>query len=146
MATVRASGACAAGTHERGLLSNARCLGEGVDVPTLDGVAFIDPRRSEVDIIQAVGRAIRKAEDKTMGRLSSPCSLETRRREAAIETSAFNPVWQVLRALRAHDGTLADEIDEMRRSLGRLAPKSVSKGHPEGVRRGVCGSPISCLP
>jgi predicted helicase len=49
------------GTQERGLLSNARCLAEGVDVPTLDGVAFIDPRRSEVDVVQAVGRAIRKA-------------------------------------------------------------------------------------
>ena len=46
---------------ERGLLANARCLAEGVDVPTLDGVAFIDPRRSEVDIVQAVGRAIRLA-------------------------------------------------------------------------------------
>ena len=42
-------------TSERGLLSNARCLGEGVDVPTLDGVAFIDPRRSTIDIIQALG-------------------------------------------------------------------------------------------
>ena len=44
---------------------NARCLAEGVDVPTLDGVAFIDPRRSQVDVVQAVGRAIRKADDKT---------------------------------------------------------------------------------
>src|SRR4029077_6525394 len=43
---------------QRGLLANARCLAEGVDVPTLDGVAFIDPRRSEGDIVQAVGRAI----------------------------------------------------------------------------------------
>ena len=50
---------------EIGLLSNARCLGEGVDVPSLDGVAFIDPRRSTIDIIQAVGRAIRKAPGKT---------------------------------------------------------------------------------
>lgn len=52
---------------ERGLLANARCLSEGVDVPALDGVAFIDPRRSEVDIVQAVGRAIRKSETKTVG-------------------------------------------------------------------------------
>ena len=47
--------------EERGLLSNARCLGEGVDVPSIDGVAFIDPRRSTIDIVQALGRAIRKA-------------------------------------------------------------------------------------
>ena len=55
----------AVGGGERGVLTNARCLSEGVDVPTLDGVAFIDPRRSQVDIVQAVGRAIRKADDKT---------------------------------------------------------------------------------
>ena len=47
---------------ERGLLSNARCLGEGIDVPTLDGIAFIDPKHSQVDIVQAVGRAIRKGD------------------------------------------------------------------------------------
>jgi len=52
------------GNGERGVLTNARCLNEGVDVPTLDGVAFIDPRRSQTDIVQAVGRAIRKSEDK----------------------------------------------------------------------------------
>jgi predicted helicase len=57
---------------ERGLLANARCLSEGVDVPTLDGVAFIDPRRSEVDIVQAVGRAIRKADDKVIGTIVIP--------------------------------------------------------------------------
>ena len=45
---------------EIGILSNARCLSEGVDGPTLDGIAFIDPRRSQVDIILAVGRAIRR--------------------------------------------------------------------------------------
>ncbi len=57
---------------ERGVLTNARCLTEGVDVPTLDGVAFIDPRRSQVDVVQAVGRAIRKAEDKTVGTIVIP--------------------------------------------------------------------------
>jgi predicted helicase len=57
-------------TGQRGLLANARCLAEGVDVPTLDGVAFIDPRRSEVDIVQAVGRAIRRAPDKTVGTIT----------------------------------------------------------------------------
>jgi len=58
---------------ERGLLSNARCLGEGVDVPSIDGVAFIDPRRSTIDIVQALGRAIRKAPDKkVVGQFQSP--------------------------------------------------------------------------
>jgi helicase-like protein len=49
----------------RGILSNCACLGEGVDVPVLDGVEFIDPKRSMVEIIQAVGRVIRKAEGKS---------------------------------------------------------------------------------
>ena len=50
---------------EAGILANARCLSEGVDVPTLDGIAFFDPRSSQVDIIQAIGRAIRKSEKKS---------------------------------------------------------------------------------
>ena len=61
----------------RGLLSNARCLTEGVDVPTLDGVVFIDPKRSEVDIVQAVGRAIRLAPDKTVGTIVIPVFMST---------------------------------------------------------------------
>jgi predicted helicase len=62
--------------QERGLLANARCLGEGIDVPALDGVAFIDPRRSEVDIVQAMGRAIRLAEDKKVGTVVIPVFIE----------------------------------------------------------------------
>ena len=57
---------------EHGVLSNARCLAEGVDVPSLDGIAFIDPRSSQVDIVQAVGRAIRLAPDKESGKILIP--------------------------------------------------------------------------
>ena len=64
------------GKDEIGLLSNARCLSEGVDVPALDGVAFIDPRSSEIDIIQSVGRAIRLSENKTMGTIVIPVFIE----------------------------------------------------------------------
>ncbi len=110
----------AVGRDERGLLSNARCLAEGVDVPTLDGVAFIEPRRSQIDIVQAVGRAIRKAPDKTIGTVVIPVFVdETSDPESAIEASAFDRVWQVLKALRAHDEVLAEELDELRRELGR---------------------------
>ncbi len=81
---------------DRGLLANARCLAEGVDVPTLDGVAFIDPRRSEVDIVQAVGRAIRKSEDKTIGTIVIPVFIDTDADpEAALDDSVFKPVWDV---------------------------------------------------
>jgi predicted helicase len=74
-----------------GLLANARCLAEGVDVPTLDGVAFIDPRRSEVDIVQAVGRAIRKSEDKTVGTIVIPVFIDTDADpEAVLDDSRSN--------------------------------------------------------
>jgi predicted helicase len=110
----------AIGRGERGLLSNARCLAEGVDVPTLDGVAFIEPRRSQLDIVQVVGRAIRKADDKTIGTIVIPVFVdESSDPEKALDASSFDRVWQVLKALRAHDDVLAEELDELRRELGR---------------------------
>ncbi len=60
----------------RGILSNCACLGEGGDVPVLDGVAFIDPKRSMVDIIQAVGRVIRKAAGKQIGTIVIPVFID----------------------------------------------------------------------
>jgi len=106
---------------EFGLLTNARCLGEGVDVPTLDGVAFIDPRRSEVDIVQAVGRAIRKADDKTVGTIVIPVFIDTDEDpQIALDSSVFKPVWDVIRALRSHDEELGRQLDELRRDQGRL--------------------------
>ena len=105
---------------ERGLLSNARCLSEGIDVPTLDGVAFIDPRSSEVDIVQAVGRAIRKSAKKTIGTIVIPVFIDADTDpESALDDSAFKPVWDVIKALRAHDEELGEILDTLRRSLGR---------------------------
>ena len=106
---------------ERGLLANARCLAEGVDVPTLDSVAFIDPRRSEVDVVQAVGRAIRLASEKTVGTIVIPVFIDTDEDpEIALDDSAFKPVWDVIKALRSHDDELGEELDELRRQLGKL--------------------------
>ena len=105
---------------QRGLLANARCLAEGVDVPTLDGVAFIDPRRSEVDIVQAVGRAIRKSAHKTVGTIVIPVFIDTDTDpEIALTDSAFKPVWEVIQALRAHDEVLGEQLDSLRREMGR---------------------------
>ena len=105
---------------ERGLVSNARCLGEGVDVRALDGVAFIDPKESQVDIIQAVGRAIRKAERKKLGVIILPVYISSDEdEEKVLEDSSFKQVWRVLRALRAHDDRLADELDTIRTRIGR---------------------------
>ena len=105
---------------EIGLLANSQCLSEGVDVPSLDGIAFVDPRSSQVDIIQAVGRAIRKSENKVKGTIIIPVFIEEGDDpDTIIEASNFKPVWSVLKALRAHDEVLADEIDQFRTNIGR---------------------------
>jgi superfamily II DNA or RNA helicase len=91
------------------LITNARCLTEGIDVPALDAVAFADPRRSQVDIVQAVGRAMRKprgTSSKSTGYIILPVFLseeDLTDPETVVESSAFAPVLQVLRALKAHD-------------------------------------------
>lgn len=109
--------------YDRGILTNARCLAEGVDVPSLDGVAFIDPRGSQVEIIQAVGRAIRKvrgAKVQKKGTIVLPVFIEDGDdHEASIEASNFKPVWDVLKALRAHDEVLADELDQYRTNMAK---------------------------
>jgi superfamily II DNA or RNA helicase len=109
--------------HDRGILTNARCLAEGVDVPSLDGVAFIDPKGSQVEIIQAVGRAIRKvrgAEVQTKGTIVIPVFIEDGDDpETSIENSNFKPVWDVLKALRAHDEALSDELDQYRTNMAK---------------------------
>ena len=100
---------------DRVVLSNARCLAEGVDVPGIDAVAFIDPRRSQVDILQAVGRALRLSEDKTVGTVVISVFVEDGEdAEDAVESSEFNPVWQVIRALRSHDPTIGESLDLIR--------------------------------
>ncbi len=105
---------------ERAILSNARCLSEGVDVPALDGVAFIDPRNSEIDIIQAVGRAIRLSSEKTVGTIVIPVFIaEHENPEEVLNTSAYKKVWAVVNALRSHDEGLGIELDNLRQELGK---------------------------
>jgi hypothetical protein len=112
---------------ERGLLSNARCLGEGVDVPSIDGVAFIDPRRSQIDIVQAVGRAIRLSPDKKIGTVVLPVFIDvTADPEVMLDDSVFRPVWDVLKALRTHDDVLAEQLDALRRAFGAKTAKDLS--------------------
>jgi superfamily II DNA or RNA helicase len=126
---------------ERGLLSNARCLGEGVDVPSIDGVAFIDPRHSTIDIIQALGRAIRKAPDKKVGTIVLPVFVSAEAEaDQVLNESSFRHVWDVLKALRAHDDALGEELDDLRRQLGAhqkriYRPARIHLDMPTAVRR-----------
>jgi hypothetical protein len=109
---LRELNALRAGTAELNLIANAKCLTEGVDVPALDGVAFVDPRKSEVDIVQAVGRAIRLSADKRIGTIIVPvvCSDE-QAAAGTLDAEGHRKLRQVLWALRAHDADLAIEID-----------------------------------
>ncbi len=102
------------------LLTNARCLTEGVDVPTLDGVAFIDPRSSQVDIIQAVGRAIRRSASKSIGTIVLPVLIPDQADpDEILSDSAFKSIWAILNALKSHDGQLSSALDSIRKAYGR---------------------------
>jgi superfamily II DNA or RNA helicase len=106
-----------------GLVSNAKCLTEGVDVPAVDMVAFLSPKRSTVDIVQATGRAMRKAPDKEFGYILVPLYLEIQQGETiegAVQRGDFEEVWDVLAALQEQDEVLADTIQKMREDLGRI--------------------------
>ena len=97
------------------ILSNARCLSEGIDVPALDAVLFMSPRNSQVDIVQAVGRAMRKAEGKTYGYIVLPVAVPAGVDPAAAldDNERFAAVWGVLRALRSHDDRFDAEINQI---------------------------------
>lgn len=95
------------------ILSNVRCLSEGVDVPALDAVMFMDSKGSMVDVVQSVGRVMRKAEGKQYGYIIIPIVIpEDEDPEIALDNNdRYKVVWQVLRALRSHDERLDAEIN-----------------------------------
>ncbi|MGN8526758.1 type ISP restriction/modification enzyme [Helicobacter pylori] len=94
------------------VLSNARCLSEGVDVPALDSIVFFDGKSAMVDIIQAVGRVMRKAKRKKRGYIILPIALEEseiQNLDEAVNNTNFKNIWKVIKALRSHDPSLVDE-------------------------------------
>ena len=107
------------------ILSNARCLSEGVDVPSLDAIAFMNPKHSQVDIIQAVGRVMRKATDKRYGYVIIPIGIPSGSSAESIldNNDVFGIIWEVLRALRSHDPGL--DIEANTADLRRTLPKKM---------------------
>ncbi|MCX6916266.1 MAG: Helicase associated domain protein [Verrucomicrobia bacterium] len=106
----------------RAVMSNARCLTEGVDVPAVDMVAFLSPRRSRVDIVQATGRAMRRSPGKTTGYVLVPLFLEQAANEsveAAVSRADFDEVWDVLHSLQEQDDVLAELIRYAGEQKGR---------------------------
>jgi len=93
------------------ILSNVRCLSEGVDVPALDAVLFLTPRNSQVDVVQSVGRVMRNAPGKQKGYVVLPVVIPAGMKpaEALNDNKIYKVVWEVLQALRSHD----DQFDAM---------------------------------
>jgi superfamily II DNA or RNA helicase len=107
---------------DRGVMSNARCLTEGVDVPAVDMVAFLSPKKSKVDIVQAIGRAMRRSGSKDVGYILIPLYLEQKAGESleeAVARANFEEVWDILQSLKEQDEVLADLIREMAEAKGR---------------------------
>ncbi|WP_019223825.1 type ISP restriction/modification enzyme, partial [Bartonella rattaustraliani] len=94
------------------ILTNVRCLSEGVDVPALDAILFLHPRKSHVDVIQAVGRVMRRAEGKTTGYIILPVGIPFNipPQKALANNTKYDVIWQVLNALRAHDDNFKNKM------------------------------------
>ncbi|WP_375637768.1 MULTISPECIES: DEAD/DEAH box helicase [unclassified Bartonella] len=104
-----------AGENVCRILTNVRCLSEGVDVPSLDAVMFLHPRKSQVDVIQAVGRVMRRAKGKKMGYIILPVGVPAgvSPEEALKNNKRYSVVWQVLNALLAHDENFSKTLNQM---------------------------------
>ncbi|MEU7388997.1 DEAD/DEAH box helicase [Streptomyces tanashiensis] len=111
------------------ILSNARCLSEGVDVPSLDAVLFLHPRNSVVDVVQSVGRVMRRAKDKSYGYIILPVAVPAGMppAQALANNDRFRTVWQVLQALRSHDERFNATVNQI--SLNQQAPQNIGIGH-----------------
>lgn len=95
------------------ILTNARCLSEGVDVPALDGIIFMHPRKSQIDVVQSIGRVMRKAPGKEMGYVILPVAVPAgvAPEDALNDNERYQVVWQILNALRSHDERLDGAIN-----------------------------------
>ncbi len=113
------------GEDECRILTNVRCLSEGVDVPSLDAVMFLSPRNSQVDVVQSVGRVMRRAEGKQFGYIIIPVVIPSNvsPEKAMEDNDKFRVVWQVLNALRAHDDRFEATINKI--DLNRKKPDNI---------------------
>lgn len=117
------------GPNSARILSNARCLSEGVDVPSLDAVLFLHPRNSVVDVVQSVGRVMRLAPGKNYGYIILPVAVPAGMppEKALADNQRFKTVWQVLQALRAHDDRFNATVNQI--ELNKKPPNSIGIGH-----------------
>lgn len=116
---------------ESRVLTNVRCLSEGVDVPSLDSVMFLSARNSQVDVVQSVGRVMRKSPGKQYGYIVIPIVVpsDVEPEQALSDNERYRVVWTVLNALRAHDdrfNAIVNKID-----LNKNRPEQILIGRPD---------------
>ncbi|MBV9026659.1 MAG: DEAD/DEAH box helicase [Streptomycetaceae bacterium] len=131
------------GQNQARILSNARCLSEGVDVPSLDAVLFLHPRNSVVDVVQSVGRVMRLAPGKNYGYIILPVAVPAGMppEKALADNQRFKTVWQVLQALRAHDDRFNATVNQIELNkhkpdnkigIGSIGPNDETIGDKDG--------------
>ncbi|PKY96030.1 damage-inducible protein [Actinomyces naeslundii] len=125
------------------ILSNARCLSEGVDVPALDAVMFLSPRKSQVDIVQSVGRVMRLAAGKQYGYIILPVAIPAGMspEDVLSDNDTFRVVWEVLQALRAHDERFDAMVNKI--DLNQSKPDKIAIIDPFGAPGGDDGDSTS---
>ncbi len=113
------------------VLSNARCLTEGIDVPALDAILFLHPRRSDIDVVQAVGRVMRKEPGKRYGYIILPIAQAPGvTDEESLNASSYRAVWQVINAISAHDDRFEAIINQF--ALSQQTEKPPQPDYTEG--------------
>ncbi|HZK31390.1 MAG TPA: DEAD/DEAH box helicase family protein, partial [Corynebacterium sp.] len=129
------------GEGETRMLTNARCLSEGVDVPALDAVVFFNPRNSQVDVVQSVGRVMRKAEGKDYGYIILPIAVPPGVEPSAVlnDNKRFRVVWQILNALRAHDDRFNAQVNSIALNEGMVEDLPIEVEHVRAQHVGGVG-------
>ncbi len=117
--------------NECRVLTNVRCLSEGVDVPSLDAVMFLSARNSQVDVVQSVGRVMRKSPGKNYGYIIIPVVVpsDVDASRALDDNERYKVVWTVLNALRAHDDRFNATVNKI--ELNKVRPHQILVGRPD---------------
>ena len=125
--------------NECRILTNVRCLSEGVDVPTLDAVAFLSARNSQIDVVQSVGRVMRVAPGKKYGYIIIPIMIPSALtpEEVLQDHDCYKVVWTVLNALRAHDDRFEAEVEKL--ALNKKKPQGGGSVLVGGIPSGEAG-------
>ncbi len=117
--------------NECRIITNVRVLSEGVDVPSLDSVLFLSARNSQVDVVQSVGRVMRRSPGKKYGYIVIPVVVpaDVEADKALDDNERYKVVWTVLNALRAHDDRFNATVNKI--ELNRQKPNNILVGRPE---------------